>query len=101
MGRLAFREQSLAATFTNLVTIIAAGAALAFALGGRDIAHNVLAGFYARDQFLPGDEITLGTELGILLGIGSLNAEVKTENGVVVISNAQLVNQRVKIHRNV
>lgn len=83
--------------FTNVVTIIAAGAGLAFGLGGRSVARNVLAGFYARDLFEPGDTLELDGEQGVLEGIGTLNAELRSGNGVIVVPNTRLMEEKVRV----
>jgi hypothetical protein len=66
---LAVEQLGLNLTFltdalTNLLTIVAAGLALAFGLGDRDVTRNVLAGYYARDQFAPGDGLVVDGEVG-------------------------------------
>ena len=87
--------------FTNLIiTMIAiafAGLALAFGLGGRTLARNVLAGFYARDLYTQGDTVLINGEEGILIGIGSMNAEILFAEERLVIPNTQLTETAVRI----
>ncbi|MBC8509175.1 MAG: mechanosensitive ion channel [Chloroflexi bacterium] len=85
-------------TLTNLITILVAGLALAFALGGHQIARNVLAGYYAREQFVLGEELTIDGERGTLEAIGTLSAEINTPEGCVVIPNTRLTEGQVKIN---
>jgi small-conductance mechanosensitive channel len=82
--------------FTNVITLAVAGLALAFGLGGRDVARNVLAGFYAREQFAPGDVIIIDGEEGTLEGIGRLNAEIYLDEERLVIPNTRLTEAAVK-----
>jgi small-conductance mechanosensitive channel len=82
-------------TLTNLLTIAIAGLALAFGLGGRDVVRNVLAGYYAREMFSPGDRLLIDSDEGILEGIGTLNAEVSLEEERLVIPNTQLTESKI------
>ncbi len=54
---------------TSLTIIIAStglALALTFAFGARDSAHNVIAGYYVRQAFQPGQRLTYGTYTGIV-----------------------------------
>jgi small-conductance mechanosensitive channel len=82
---------------TNVITISIAGLALAFGLGGREVARNVLAGHYAREQFATGDTIIIEGEEGTLDGIGTLNAEIRIEGGRMVIPNTRLTETAIKM----
>ena len=82
---------------TNVVTIAVAGLGLAFGLGGRDVAHNALAGYYAREVYRLGNTLVIDGEEGILEAIGTLNAEIAVGNGRVIIPNTQLTGSRTKI----
>jgi small-conductance mechanosensitive channel len=82
---------------TNVVTIAVAGLALAFGLGGRDVARNVLAGYYARELFTPGDRLAVYDEEGTLEAIGTLNAELGVNGGRLVIPNSRLIEAKTKI----
>ncbi len=83
--------------FTNLIAIIAAGLALAFGLGGRDVAKNVLAGHYARDVFFIGDMIVIDEQEGTLEAIGTLNSEILIDEERLVVPNTRLTESQVKI----
>jgi small-conductance mechanosensitive channel len=75
---------------TNLVTLMVGGLALAFGLGGRDVARNVLAGFYAREQFATGDTLLIDGEEGTLEGIGTLNTEIHVDEVRLIVPNTRL-----------
>ncbi len=79
-----------------MIVIIAAGIALAFGLGGRQITSNVLAGFYAREMFSVGDQLIVDGEEGVLAGLGTVNAEVETNNGRVTIPNTRLTGESIR-----
>ncbi len=87
--------------FTNLIintfTIIVAGLALAFGLGGRGLAQNVLAGYYAREMFTEGDMILLAEQEGVLIGIGTINCELLVQNERLVLPNTHLTDGQVRI----
>ncbi len=88
---LGFDVTFLTTTVTNLVTIFAAGIAVTFALGGREVARNMLAGYYARERFRAGDVLALPEGEGRLEGIGTLNSVISLEEGSLVVPNSRLV----------
>lgn len=83
--------------FTNVLTIAVAGAALAFGLGGRDVARNVLAGYYAREQFHTGDRLVIDGEEFTLEGINTLNAELRRGDEQLVIPNTRLTHEAIRL----
>lgn len=83
--------------FTNVLTIIIAGLALTFGLGGRGAARNILASYYAREQFAPGDTLIIDGEEGTLEEIGTLNAKIRVSGGRLIIPNTRLTEMAVKI----
>lgn len=68
-----------------LITVIAAmslAVAVAIGLGARDLAHNLVAGFYARESFQPGQELTFEGHTGVLKEIRAQNTIIDvTEDG--------------------
>ncbi|MCA9970222.1 MAG: mechanosensitive ion channel [Anaerolineales bacterium] len=95
LEQLGIDASILTTIFTNVITLVVAGMALAFGLAGRHVAQNVLAGYYAREQFAPGDDIRLGDIHGTLEGIGTLNAEISTADGRITIPNTRLTDEAV------
>ena len=83
--------------FTNVITLAVAGLALAFGLGGRDVARSVLAGYYAREQFALGDRVIIDGEEGTLEAIGPLNAEIRQGSERLIVPNTVLTETAVKI----
>ncbi len=92
---LGFDLDFLTSTLLNLVSIFAAALAITFALGGRDVARNLLAGYYARERFGSGDRLRFDEGEGELVGIGTLNVEIKTHEGTLVVPNARLIESTV------
>lgn len=97
LEQLGIDAQILTSIFTNIVTIVVAGLALAFGLGGREVARNVLAGHYAREQYSAGDLITISDQEGFLEGIGTLNAEIRVGDDLLIVPNVRLTGSAVKI----
>ncbi|MCP5095055.1 MAG: mechanosensitive ion channel, partial [Chloroflexi bacterium] len=87
----------LTTLFTNVLTIIVGGLALAFGLGGRDVARNALAGYYAREQFNTGERLVVDDVEGMLEGIGTLNCELRVGNELLIIPNTKLTDTAVRI----
>jgi small-conductance mechanosensitive channel len=82
---------------TNIITILIAGIALAFGVGARNIVGNILAGYYARENFKVGDQINIDGEMGILEAIGVVNSEMSTPESYVIFPNSNLTEKSVKI----
>jgi len=99
LGQLGMNTQLL---YNVLITIIASlsfAIALAVGLGGREIAHNLLAGFYARESFSAGQDITFGEYLGVIKEIRAQNTLLETpDNEIISIPNSLLFKQTVKMH---
>lgn len=97
LEQLGIDASIMSGVFINVLTIIVAGIALAFALGGRDLARNVLAGYYAREQFHLGDRLVFEGDEGTLEGIGVLNSEIRVGSDLVVLPNARLMEEVIRI----
>ena len=77
--------------FVILLGLSFAGIALAFGLGGREVARNALAGYYARDTFQLGDRVVVDGVEGTIEGIGTLNTEINAAEGErIIVPNRQL-----------
>ena len=88
---------------TDMVRIVAvctlSGLALAFGLsvglGTRDITRNVLAGFYARKIFSPGDTIEIRGRRGVLKAITATQTLIEQETGRVSVANSVFLDDTV------
>lgn len=98
LGQMGMDTQLL---YTVLITIIASmgfAIALAVGLGGREMAHNLVAGFYARETFMPGQTLGVGEYSGVLREIRAQNALIELGNGkIIAIPNSQLFQYLVSI----
>jgi small-conductance mechanosensitive channel len=79
----------------NLVTIAAAGMVLAFALGGQTVVRNILAGYYAKELFTPGDRMVIDGQSGVLEAIGTINTEISMGPDRLILPNTQLIEKSV------
>ncbi len=83
------------------ITLMSAGAAaaIAFGLGSKEVAANVLAGTYVREMFREGDRIRIGELEGEVKSVGPVKTIVTNEHGEISIANAELVRATVQRSR--
>ena len=98
--QLGFDVTLLTDLFRSMLTIAIAALGLAFGLGARGVARNALAGYYVRDLFSLGDELTMDGQVGTLEGIGALNSEIETENGRLIVPNSWLTEKAVLVQKS-
>jgi small-conductance mechanosensitive channel len=96
VDHLGFDVALVTDTFSNLLTIVVAGLVLAFAWGGREVARNVLAAYYVKENFRLGATVVVDGHEGRLEEIGSLNSRLVTPQGTVSVPNSRLVEQTVE-----
>lgn len=74
----------LTSSLTIIVASVGLAIALTFGLGSRDAARNVIAGYYVRQQFTPGQQLTLGNYSGTVRSTSGAYTvlEVTGEDGV-------------------
>jgi small-conductance mechanosensitive channel len=83
--------------FFLLVLIAGSGVALAFGLGGRDLAANVAAGRYVDDRFSIGEEIEVGDHRGTIVEVGLASVTIsQPDGGLVEIPHAYLLGRPVR-----
>jgi hypothetical protein len=58
---------------------LAAGFALAFGLGGRDVMGGILSGYYLRQRFAAGDQVRLSDMEGTIREVGPVATVIETE----------------------
>ena len=96
MEQIGLDVQIVTQILTNTIFLVTLGLALAFGLGGKSVAKNVLAGFYAREMYVPGDMIVIDDEEGELEGIGTLNAELRVGTDRITVPNTRLTESIVR-----
>lgn len=92
------------AILTTSLTIIIAAAGLAialtFAFGSRDSARHVIAGYYVRQNFVPGQRVQLGDQSGTIRGTAGAYTILETvnaagQNATISLPNALLLQSGV------
>lgn len=86
----------LTTSFTIIVAATGLAIALTFAFGSRDSARNVIAGHYVRQNFRPGQRITLGDYSGIVRSTAGVYtvldmSNANGENSTISLPNSMLI----------
>ncbi len=92
------------ALLNQVVSIIllagAAAVALALGLGTRDVAGNIVAGVYARELFVPGDQIRYGDIVGVVVEVSATSVVLEgPDNKRITVPNRKLLDQEVEVIR--
>ena len=101
VGVMAIGQLRFDTEMVRIVTVCTlSGIALAFGvsvgLGTRDITRNVLAGFYARKIFRPGDPIEVRGQRGLLRAITATQTLIDHETGLVSVANSVFLDETVR-----
>jgi hypothetical protein len=101
VGVMAIGQLRFDTDMVRIVTICTlSGLALAFGLsvglGTRDITRNLLAGFYARKIFSPGDSLEIRGQRGILKAIAPTQTLIEQETGLLVVANSAFLDETVR-----
>ncbi len=101
VGVMAIGQLRFDTDMVRIVTICTlSGLALAFGLsvglGTRDITRNVMAGYYARKIFNPGDSLAIRGERGVLKAITATQTLVEQEAGLLLVANSVFLDEVVK-----
>lgn len=100
VGIMAVGQLRFDTEMVRIVTVCTlSGFALAFGLsvglGARDITRNVLAGYYARKIFSPGDPLEIRGQRGVLKAITSTQTLIEQETGLVVVANTAFLDETI------
>ncbi|MEO8973432.1 MAG: hypothetical protein ABI406_17740, partial [Ktedonobacteraceae bacterium] len=90
----------LTTSFTIIVAAAGLAIALTFAFGSRESARNVIAGHYVRQNFRPGQRITLGDYSGTIRSTAGAYTVLDTanatgENSTISVPNTMLIENAV------
>lgn len=96
----------LTTSFTIIVATAGLAIALTFAFGSRDSARNVIAGHYVRQNFRPGQRITLGDYSGTVRSTAGAYTILDTSNSdggnsTISLPNTMLIESAVMGQENV
>ena len=101
VGVMAIGQLRFDTDMVRIVTICTlSGLALAFGLsvgmGTRDITRNLMAGFYARKIFSPGDTLEIKGERGTLKAITATQTLIEQQTGFVVVANSAFLDEIIR-----
>ncbi len=95
IGQLDLETQVLNQVISILVLSLGAATALAFGLGARDVAGNILAGTYVRELYEQGDRIRYRELEGEILYVGAIKTLIRNEQGEASIPNSAMASELV------
>jgi small-conductance mechanosensitive channel len=100
LGVLGIEVGLLVTAITIMIAAFGLAIALALGLGARTIVYHILAGYYVRQRYQPGQTITLGQMSGEVSGTGSVNTVVTTAEGSTIVPNGVLLESTVRAERD-
>jgi len=99
-GQLGLDVSFLGGALANIIIVVIAALGLAFALGGRDLVRNMLAGIYAKEIYELGQVVRLQVYEGTLEAIGTFKATIASTEEMVTVPNSLLINEVVTSRNN-
>ena len=100
LGVLGIQVGLLVTAITIMLGAFGLAIGLALGLGARTIVYHILAGYYVRQRYQPGQTITLGQMSGQVSGTGSVNTVVTTDEGSTIVPNGVLLESTVRAARD-
>lgn len=100
LAQLGIQTDLLIIAASSLLIATSLALALAFGIGSRDLARNIMAGFHARESFEAGQQLNVRGHSGELKSIGTAKSWIKTSNGMVSLPNAVLMEEEVTVLNN-
>lgn len=97
LGQLGIQTTLLTTVIIVLITAIALSLALAFGIGSRDLARNIMAGMHAKETFVIGQQLQVREQTGQLVSIGPVKVTIETQNGLISFPNSVLIEEEVAI----
>jgi small-conductance mechanosensitive channel len=97
LEQLQVQTTLLIAAAIAIVASTALTLALAFGLGNRELARNIMSGFHAKEAFNAGQHLKIGDRMGRLVSIGTVKAVIETEAGLLSLPNSVLTDEEVTI----
>jgi len=95
LGVLGMDTALLVTVVTMVIGAFALALSLALGLGARGIVRHVLAGYYVRQRFQPGQAIAFEDTRGAVGTVGGVNTLVETLEGSVILPNGLLLDSIV------
>ena len=69
---------------------------LSFGLGSRDFTRNIIAGFYAKKLFSPGDQVEVQGQAGEIQSMTAVQVVLRSDDETVAIANTEFIDKVVK-----
>ncbi|MCU0636625.1 MAG: mechanosensitive ion channel [Gemmatimonadaceae bacterium] len=96
IGQLEFDTAMVRIVTACLLGGFALAFAISFGFGSRDVTRNVLAGFYARKLFRPGEQVEVGGVRGVLSAITPTQTLIEQGEVTVAVSNGAFLDVPVQ-----
>jgi small-conductance mechanosensitive channel len=96
LGVLGMDTALLVTAVTIMIGAFGLALSIALGLGARGVVRHILAGYYVRQRFRPGQPIAFEEVSGSVGGVGGVNTVVETSEGSVVLPNGLLLDSVVK-----
>lgn len=100
LAQLGIQTDLLIIAASSLLAATSLALALAFGIGSRDLARNIMAGFHAKESFQAGQRLDVRGHSGELLSIGAVKSLIRTSNGTVSLPNSVLMEEEVIVLRS-
>ncbi|MBN1897803.1 MAG: hypothetical protein JW827_03415 [Spirochaetes bacterium] len=96
LTQLKVKDDVIAIVIENALRFIFLGLAIAFGLGGRYMASDVIASFKLRQLYPKGSEVEYDNVKGVLKEVGWFDSLVYTQKGIINIPNSSLARKIIK-----
>lgn len=97
IGQLEIKAELLNYVVAIVLASIGLGAAIAFGLGSKSIAEQIIAGIYVREQYQVGQRLSVDDVEGILDEVGTVKTVIMTDAGEYIsLANKEVLTARVK-----
>ena len=93
VGELGVDTDLIHDTVVIILSGLALAVGLALGLGLRPLAHAIVSGVYARDQFESGVELQINGRLWTVDSVGPLSTRLEDGEDFIVISNSRLISE--------
>lgn len=100
IGMLGIDTAILVSSITILIAAVGLALALAFGLGARPVVRHVVASYYVRQSFRPGQTVRVGEHEGTIIGISPVYTRLETDAGIVSVPNALFLDAAVPSKAN-
>ena len=93
ISQLKFETEIVRIVTTIILATFGLGFALSVGLGTRDVARNVVTGFYVKRLIEPGTATEIDGHEGILAGVTATHTVLETEKGLIRVANSRFLDQ--------